>query len=430
MPEGYHIYRKHVHRVAVLFSLVLAGEIIFSLPFHVARFFRPTFLSVFELSNTALGDVFAVFGLTAALVYFPGGVLADFVSARKLMSISLIATALGGIYMAQIPNQTGLGVLFAYWGMTSIFLFWAAMIKATREWGGPTKQGSAFGLLDGGRGLIAALLASIAVFLLSTILPSNFDTITDAERRDGLQNVIYFYSCMTGLSAMVIWVLVPDSQVDNSKRMFRPFGDIIVLLANKNIWLQAAIVVCAYCAYKGLDNFALYAVDALGMNEIEAARFTSQAAYLRPISAICAGFLANRIKPSVVIALAFALLLVSCFVLSRSMPSATASFIIYFNIVITFCAVYALRGVYFALMEESSIEKSRTGSAVGVVSLVGFTPDIFFAPLAGRILDASPGIGGHQNFFLLLVFTSVSGLLAALVLKYRTKNKIDYPQSE
>ena len=48
-------------------ALVLAGELIFGLPFHTARFFRPTFLEVFGFSNTQLGDVFAVYGITAML---------------------------------------------------------------------------------------------------------------------------------------------------------------------------------------------------------------------------------------------------------------------------------------------------------------------------------------------------------------------------
>jgi hypothetical protein len=41
-------------------ALILAGEVIFSLPFHIPRFFRPTLLETFELSNTQLGDIFAL----------------------------------------------------------------------------------------------------------------------------------------------------------------------------------------------------------------------------------------------------------------------------------------------------------------------------------------------------------------------------------
>ena len=46
-----------------------------------------------------------------------------------------------------------------------------------------------------------------------------------------------------------------------------------------------------------------------------------------------------------------------------------------------------------------------------MVSLVGYTPEIFFAPIAGRILDANPGLVGHQNYFWFLTFIAALGIL-------------------
>jgi predicted MFS family arabinose efflux permease len=107
---------------------------IFSLPFHTARFFRPTFLDVFGFSNTELGDMFAVYGITAMVAYFPGGVIADRFSGRKLLTLSMLLTALGGFYMATIPTGISMALLYGYWGVTTILLFWAAVLKATRDW--------------------------------------------------------------------------------------------------------------------------------------------------------------------------------------------------------------------------------------------------------------------------------------------------------
>ena len=58
---------KKIQRYATLLALILAGEAIFSLPFHIPRFFRPTLLDAFQLSNTQLGDIFAHYGLVALL---------------------------------------------------------------------------------------------------------------------------------------------------------------------------------------------------------------------------------------------------------------------------------------------------------------------------------------------------------------------------
>ena len=167
---------------------------------------------MFGLSNAELGDVFAIYGIIAMLAYFPGGTIADHFSARKLMASSLVATAIGGLYLAQIPGGVGLAVLFGYWGLTSILFFWAAMIKATREWGGSHKQGRAFGILDGGRGLVAAATASLAVWLLSTILPADLDALTHLQRQHAIQSVIYFYTFMTLFAALLVWWIIPESR--------------------------------------------------------------------------------------------------------------------------------------------------------------------------------------------------------------------------
>ena len=107
-------------RILLIVTLVLAGEVIFGLPFHTSRFFRPTFLEAFGLTNTQLGDVFAAYGITAMLAYFPGGMLADRFSARSLLTVSLLATGAGGFYMSTYPGPTGVLALFAWCGVTTI----------------------------------------------------------------------------------------------------------------------------------------------------------------------------------------------------------------------------------------------------------------------------------------------------------------------
>ena len=64
-------------RFMLMLTLVFAGEIVFLLPFHTTRFFRPTMLEAFGLTNTQLGDFFAAYGVMAMIAYFPGGALAD-----------------------------------------------------------------------------------------------------------------------------------------------------------------------------------------------------------------------------------------------------------------------------------------------------------------------------------------------------------------
>ncbi len=50
------------------------------------------------------------------------------------------------------------------------------------------------------------------------------------------------------------------------------------------------------------------------------------------------------------------------------------------------------------------------------MSLVGYTPEIFFAPITGRILDANPGIVGFRHYFLFLAAIALLGICVVLVL--------------
>mgnify|MGYP001826309671 FL=1 len=52
-------------RTITLFTLIIAGEAIFFLPFILARVFRPTMLEFFQISNTELGLWFSIYGLVA-----------------------------------------------------------------------------------------------------------------------------------------------------------------------------------------------------------------------------------------------------------------------------------------------------------------------------------------------------------------------------
>ena len=419
MPEEDLKSKKHTPRWLVIVCLILAGEMIFSLPFHVPRFFRPTLLEVLNMSNAEFGDAFVLYGIMAMLSYLPGGMIADRISARKLIAFSLVATALGGIFFAMFPGQTGLALIFGYWGITTVLLLWAAMIRATREWGGELAQGKAFGLLDGGRGLAGAGAASLAVILLAYVLPEDIDTINLENRTSAMRSVIYFYSLATFGAALMVWFFIPDSKMESKKSEFGKFPGIKYVLRNPAVWLQAVVVICAYVGYKGLDYYTTYAVDILGMDEVMAARYMSNASYLRAFSAIAAGFIADRITSRRVIGISFTGVLISYIILMLLYPEPKFMNIIYGNLIFTFIAVYALRGVYFALIEETRVRARYTGTAVGLISVIGFTPDIFFYSAGGRIIDAAPGFPGFQNYFLFLAGFALIGMLATLALLFR-----------
>jgi sugar phosphate permease len=414
-----------VARIINIVILILAGEMAFALPFSVARFFRPTMLEVFGFTNTQLGDVSAIYGVTAMLSYFPGGALADRFSARTLLTASLIATGAGGLYMATIPDIWGMSVLFGFWGVTTIFLFWGALIRATREWGSSRGQGIAFGLLEGGRGITAALSATILVTLFSLYMPDNVSMVTDAERKSAFQVVVLGYSALTIGVGVLAWFLVPDPEGSMSRRS-NIVPNMLLVIRRPVVWAQAAIVVGAYSLFKAADTYALYLTTVIGMDEVRASEIASWAAYIRPPAAILAGLVAFRFNATTSIGVIFALGALVALALSIFGPDSTTTSLIFLNLAISVFVVYALRGIYFALLEETRTPRQITGAAVGLVSVVGFTPEIFMGPIAGRILDATPGLGGFQDLFTLLTIISLASVMIVAWL-IRLKHNDDHP---
>lgn len=410
-------------RYLYIIVLVIAGEMVFGLPFHTVRFFRPTILEVFGFTNTQFGYVLGVYGITAMLCYFPGGALADRFPARNLLSLSLIATALGGVYMSTLPGMVAAALVFGFWGVTTIFLFWGALIRATREWGGQSSQGIAFGILEAGRGITSALFASLAVAVFAIFMPDSGDLVTAADREAGLRAVYLSYSAAALAAGVLVWFAIPKTDSESIERR-NPFANMLLVIRKPIVWAQAGVIVCAYCCFRTTDYFAQYAVVVLGMDEVEGSKLASYGAYIRPVAALTAGVIADRFHAARSIGVTFAVLIVAFIALSMLQPGIAATVFIIANMAISLFAVFALRGIYFALLQETRTPRHITGATVGLISVVGYTPDFFFPWLTGVIVDAGGGFEGFRNLFILLAATAATGVAVVAWLMWLNRRQV------
>lgn len=398
-----------------LLALMLVGETVFVLPFVLARVFRPTLLDVFGLSNLQLGAAFSAYGSVAMVSYLFGGPLADRFAPRSLISLALLATAAGGLIFARIPSVQTLALLYGFWGLSTILLFWAPLMRATRQWGGESAQGVAFGMLDGGRGLLAALLASGTVALFAMLMPADSVQASAAQRADALQHIILVCSAFTAALGLLAWWVLPD-QVSGRSEGDAAFDwkEIGWVSRYPAVWLQALIILCAYLGYKVTDNFSLYARDVHGYGDVAAAQLGAVAFWMRPIAALAAGWMADRIDPTRVLIIGFGVLLMGSLAMATQLMRLDVPLVLVATVLTTCLGVYAVRGVYYAVMGEARIPLAVTGSAVGLVSVVGFTPDIFAGPLFGYLLDRAPGVSGHQQVFLVVAVAGFVGLMVSI----------------
>ena len=402
-------------------SLILAGEAIYMLP-YLRRGFQTSMQEVFEVSFTQLGWMNSMFGIIAITTYFAGGWISDRISTRKLLSFSLIATGIGGLYMATIPSLPMLFAIHAFWGVTTILTFWAALIKAARLWGGTNDQGFTFGLLDGGRGVVGGVLAGAATFVFARFGASSGDAAS------GLMAVILFYSVASILAGIFVLVFVaeeaPRKDTVTSRSLPPSWVEVIGVFRMPVIWLQALIIVCAYWLYVGTFEFAAFAETSFDQDKVFGAQVNTLREWMRPLAAIGAGLLADRVRATRAIGVAFVCAAIGFAVMAYIPREAGMLPMLWVQVAVTAIAVFALRGIYFALLEESNVPIALTGTAVGVISTFGYTPDFFAYPLVGWMIDTYGSLDGYVMYFTLLVGVAALGLVATMYLGYKDFGKL------
>ncbi len=398
-----------------LFLLILAGESAFILPFVLSRVFRPTVLDVFDLNNLQLGICFSIYGIVALISYLFGGPLADKFPPRKLIAVALWMTALGGLVYAAFPSYTILKILYGYWGFTTIFLFWAPMIKATRVWGGATSQGKAFGFLDGGRGLVGALFGAMGVLIFSLFITSEISEVTVPESRAAFKQVIQISSGIVVLVGLLVWFFMKLDRKTEKEIILEKItiSQIKEVLRLPSVWLLMVIILCAYVGYKITDVFSLYAQDVMLYNQVESAQVGTFLLFVRPVIGILIGVLADRTQITFWLVVSFVVSFLGALLFALGLISDSETALFFISILVVATGVYAARSLYFAVMERGQIPLVLTGTAVGLISLIGYTPDIFAGPAMGYLLDSSPGKEGHQHVFWMLALFSFIGGIAA-----------------
>ena len=410
----------------VIILLILAAEAVFILPFVLQRIFKTTFLESFEISNTQLGSCFSVYGTVALFSYLFGGPLADKFKPHILMSAALLLTGAGGLYLATYPSLINLHILYGFWGFTTIFLFWAAMIKATRIWGGQNKQGIAFGFLDGGRGLVAAIFGSVGVLIFSFFITKDIELTSIEERRDAFRHVITYTSFAVIIVALLVFLFLrfntKEDVVSERKDKLLTLENFKTVMAYKSVWLLMIIILCAYYGYKMTDVFSLYAEEVMLYNKIEAAKIGTYLLYIRPVIGVVIGLLADRTRASLWIVIGFILMAFTSLIFASGIINNNAVVLFVLSIGTMALGVYSARVLYFATLEEAKIPLIITGTAVGFISVVGYTPDIFAGLLYGYFLDAHKGLeAGHQIVFGIMAGFAVIGCIASFVLYKHTK---------
>ena len=383
--------------------LCLSGSTIFWLPLFSDIFYIPM-QNAFGFTKTQMGILLSIFGAASLLAYFPGGWLADLFLPRKLITIALVITALAGFIFSTLPSFEICLILFLIWGICSAGILWSAMIKAARCWGSKEDQGKTYGILEGGRSMSDVVSTTI----LLAIFAYNSSSVDKA-----VSEIIVMISFYTLILAFLVWRIMSDDISNIKERKKVTIDEIIYIIKLPVIWLIALIILAVQAAMWGTLFFTPYATEVYELGEVGGGAIGVGKYWVTPFAAIAAGFFADKIGPAKAI-LGFSIVMAIGFLIFAIIPGTPELLtLLIMNVAALTAAVYALRGTYFSLLEESNVPLSITGTATGVISVIAYTPDIFMPTLGGIVLDNYPGAFGYQYLFLVIFFLSLIGLFAA-----------------
>ena len=387
--------------------IVVAAGAIYPL-LYLRQNFELSILEAFNITQTQLRYCSSMLGLIFMISYVPSGWLADRFSSRKLLAYSLFATALLGIWFSTMPSYNTLLIIYGAWGLATGLTFWSAHIKLVTMLAKKDQQGRFFGILDGGRGLVEALLATVAVAMFAYVLSQQSGSTTIA-----LTQVIYFYvGVLLVISPLVYWLLddledIADVDAGQTKSVFRE--DLMVLLRRREIWLCAICLVCGYQLFYATYSFSAYLQQYFGLGAVMVGTITLAKLWMRPIGGIAAGFIGDWINPEKVLSITLVLASLALAMMAF-LPATSATLLMLAIVLLIGLLTYAVRGLYWATLGGCNVPKKIKGLAIGIISMIGYAPESYLPLISAALIEQYPGGLGYKIYYLMI---SVCGLIGA-----------------
>ena len=407
---------KNFKKYLTLFVLGLAGSIIFRLPFLRENYYS-ALQSATGASNAQLGLLMGIYGIINLILYLPGGWAADKFSERKLLTISCFSTGALGLYFATFPSFSIILIIHALFAITTNVTFWSACVRQVRSLGDDSEQGKLFGVWNAVKGATSSVCGFVSIPVFSYFGAGVL----------GLRAVIVFYSIAVILTGLICWFLLDDSKHLKEKGESFKARDMMDVICMPSVWIAGIAVLCAWSIYIGFGMLTPYLSQVVGLDDSTVAFLSAiRANVLFALGGLIGGILSDRFKSRIgFFGYMFVGMIVFTAIFLFIPANKTFLPLIICCMVILGFFVYGALALYFAFMDELKVPQKLTGTATGVICIVGYLPDTYLYSLLGGFVDYAPGFRGYQYVFLYMIFVGIIGLICTLILlriKKKSKN--------
>lgn len=399
---------KNMKRNIVLFALALSYSSVYLIVYLKYLLYNPM-LETFGVTNQQLGYLMSMYAIGCMLLYIPGGYVADKFSTKKILVFSLAGNGLVCFGLAASMSYTMALIAWFLFAITSAFAFWAALVKGVLSLSTEENSAGIYSIYYFMGGVLSTVLNGILVWLFAR----------SGSEAAGLRMVIMAGGAFSILSAVMVQFLYEDVAVaekDESDKF--QLRHVKPLLKSPILWVLSICVMSVYgLRVAGSTYFNPYLVNVKGFNVEATATIGLIRTYVFPLLSPLAGLIITKLLKSTSkwFMITFAIL-AGLFGLVLVLPEGTGRDVILLLSLLPGAVSAMMYGVMFSIIREAKIPVYLMGTAIGIVSIIGYLPDFAFDPILGGILDAN-GNAGFGIIFSILIGIAIVGIISCLYVR-------------
>ncbi len=393
-------------------AIISCGAYVVYLTYLARYSFYDQVIDGLKITNSQLGVLYGLYGTTATIAYFPGGVLADKVRVKYLATLGFAMSAVLTFWYSLAPSYGQLKVIFLLFGLCTTFIFWGIRYKAIRlvstEENYSTNIGISYGIV-GVVGLVISFI-SIAIFEM-------FDDPTA-----GFHTVLMFFAVINAVFAVLSFLFIPKfaDEFETECKKFN-LNEVVQALKHPGVWLTTLCMFFVYTVYTSLA-YTVSFLTAIGATAAIASIVGTIRTYGTSLfSSPVVGGIAEKKTPSKTIVVCTAIT-AGCLIVMTAAPKG-AGFIIP-SVVLIIVLSFFLNGAYgvtSSMLTETNVPVAIFGSASGILSVIGFIPDMFVSPIVGSWLDTYDTAGAYTRIFAVLAVSALLALVCAYAVRVYKK---------
>lgn len=396
-----------------LIILISMGSSVVYTPMYLKNIFYDPLMQAIGCSNADLGMMVSMYGIAAVVCYLPSGIVADKFRMRTLATVGFVGTAALTFVYAALPSLVVCYIIFLGMGVTSILIWWGTRYKVIRLCCEENEYSQKIGISYSIYGL-----AGLVVGLVNTAIVASF-----ADAVTGVRVMIVFLGAILLIMGVLSYILIPDfkGEISQNSGLF-DLKDAVEAFKWPGVIWAALTMFFVYSVYQGATYTTPYMTQAFGaddtlVNVIGLIRTYGIGLLAGPV----VGWLATKIKSA-------SKAMVICFLLSIGlligfiiMPT-TAGVVVVASMVVLFgFTTYGAFSIGSSPLSEIKMPMRIFGTATGLLSVIGFMPDMFIHAWYGSMIDAK-GLDAYPQIFGIETALAVIGIFC-LAMLLRTVKK-------